>query len=143
MPSTRGSSRVPDRHAAGLLDTSVVIDLEMLDPAVLPEQVGISAVTLAELAAGPAAAKSSDERARRQDRLQRTEAAFDPVPFGVEAARAYGRIVSAVLGNGRKPRSRVADLMIAAVAMAEDLPLVTRNAADFAGLEGLLVIVEV
>jgi predicted nucleic acid-binding protein len=134
---------VPDRYAAGLLDTSVVIDLENLDPAVLPEQVAICAVTLAELAAGPAAAKDTDERARRQDRLQRAEAAFDPLPFGVEAARAYGRLFAAVLARGRTPRGRVADLMIAAVAVAEGLPLVTRNPADFLGLEHLLTVVAV
>lgn len=134
---------MPDRYAAGLLDTSVVIDLENLDPAVLPEQVAICAVTLAELAAGPAAAKDTDERARRQDRLQRAEAAFDPLPFGVEAARAYGRLFAAVLARGRTPRGRVADLMIAAVAVAEGLPLVTRNPADFLGLEHLLTVVAV
>jgi len=75
-----------------LLDTSVVIDLDKIAADVLPEQVAVSAVTMAELAAGPAAASDVAERARRQDRLQRAEAAFDPLPFDVEAARAYGRI---------------------------------------------------
>lgn len=134
---------MPDRHAAGLLDTSVVIDLETLDAALLPEQVAVCAVTMAELAAGPAAAQNPDERARRQDRLQRAEAAFDPLPFGIEAARAYGRVFAAVRAQGRQPRSRVADLMIASVAIAEGLPLVTRNGADFTGLESLVTIVEV
>lgn len=134
---------MPDRHPAGLLDTSVVIDLESLDPADLPEQVAVCAVTMAELAAGPFATTDVNEGARRQDRLQRAEAAFDPLPFGIEAARAYGRVFAAVLASGRKPRSRIADLMIAAVAVAEDLPLFTRNAAGFVGLEQLLTIVEV
>lgn len=132
-----------ERLPAGLLDTSVIIDLEQLSPEQLPIQVAVTSVTLAELAAGPAATRDPAERAIRQDRLQRTEAAFDPLPFDLEAARAYGRIYSAVVARGRKPRSRIADLFIAAIALAEDLPLLTRNAGDFAGLERLVDIVEV
>jgi predicted nucleic acid-binding protein len=134
---------VADRASQGLLDTSVVIGLDVLSADVLPEQVAVSAVTLAELAAGPAAADEPAERARRQDRLQRAEAAFDPLPFDVEAARAYGRIYAAVRASGRTPRRRLADLMIAAVALANDLPVVTRNGADFAGLDGLVEVLEV
>lgn len=120
-----------------------MIDLERLAPEQLPEQVAVSAVTMAELAAGPASTDDADERARRQDRLQRAEAAFDPLPFGVEAARAYGRAYAAVVSRGLKPRRRSVDLLIASVALAEDLPLFTRNGFDFAGLEGLIQIVEV
>ena len=98
---------------------------------------------MAELAAGPAAAKTTHERARRQDRLQRAEAAFDPLPFEIEAARAYGRIYAAVLASGRSPRRRLADLLIASVALANDLPLVTRNVVDFAGLDDVLSVVEI
>lgn len=134
---------MPDRPAVGLLDTSVVIDLQRLEPRQLPEQVAVSAVTMAELAAGPSATTDVDERARRQDRLQRAEAAFDPLPFGVEAARAYGRVFAAVLRTGRKPRGRFADLLIAATALAEGLPLLTRNPADFLGLETLIDVIEV
>ena len=132
-----------DRAPRGLLDTSVVIDLDALAADVLPEQVAVSAVTLAELAAGPAATNDLAERARRQDQLQRAEAAFDPLPFDVEAARAYGRIYAAVRAHGRAPRRRLADLMIAAVALANDLPVVTRNGADFVGLGRLAEILEV
>ena len=132
-----------ERLPRGLLDTSVVIDLDLLTTDLLPLEVAISAVTMAELAAGPFAAASVDERARRQDRLQRAEAAFDPLPFGVDAARAYGRIFAAVRGAGRQPRRRAADLLIVATALAGSLPLITRNGDDFAGLEALLQIVEV
>lgn len=132
-----------DRIVRALLDTSVVIDLDVLDPRQLPVEVAISAVTLAELSVGPSATADSAERAKRQDRLQRVEAAFDPLSFGVEAARAYGRIHAAVLAEGRKPRGRFADLLIAATALAERLPLVTRNADDLRGLHELLTIVEV
>ncbi len=126
------------------MDTSVVIDLEKLDPAVLPVEIAVSAITMAELAAGPHAADDPDERARRQDRLQRAEAAFDPLPFDDEAARAYGRVYAAVIGTGRKARGpRAVDLLIAAAACALALPLYTRNPSDFRGLESLVEVIEV
>jgi hypothetical protein len=134
---------VPDRLERALLDTSVVIDLDRLAADVLPRQMAVSAVTMAELAAGPAATSDEAERARRQDRLQRAEATFDPLPLDNEAARAYGRIYAAVRAHGRIPRRRFAALLIAAVALANSLPIVTRNPADFAGLEDLIDIVEV
>lgn len=134
---------MPERLARALLDTSVVIDLDHIRAEALPIQVAVSVVTMAELAAGPAAASDDAERARRQDRLQRAEAAFDPLPVDTEAARAYGRVYAAVRAHGRNPRRRFADLLIAAVALANALPLVTRNAADFAGLDDLIDIVEI
>lgn len=127
----------------GLLDTSAVIDLDRLDPATLPEELAIGAVTLAELAAGPHAAREAGERARRQDRLQRVEATFDPLPFGANEARAYGRIHAAVLESGRQPRRRFADLLIAAIALANELPLVTANPGDFQGLDSLITVIPV
>lgn len=130
------------RHQRGLLDTSVVIDLERIPSSSLPAEVAISVITLAELAAGPHATSDHEERGRRQDRLQRVEAAFDPLPFGPDAARAYGRVFSAVFTAGRKPRDGWAvDLLIAASACAEGLPLYTRNPADFASLDGLVEVV--
>jgi len=136
---------VPEvRPARGLLDTSVVVDLDDIDPARLPVQVAISSLTLAELTAGPHATPDPHERARRQDRLQRAEAAFDALPFDAAAARAYGRVYAAVASAGRKPRgARAVDLLIAATACAEDLPLYTRNGADFAALDGVVEVVEV
>lgn len=102
-------------------------------------EVAVSAVTMAELAAGPHAAQTQEERARRQDRLQRAEAAFDPLPFDAEAARAYGRVYAAVAASGRKARgARAVDLLIAATAVAAKIPLYTRNAGDFRALDGLL-----
>jgi len=129
-------------HDQGLLDTSVVIDLENIDPASLPVELAVSAVTLAELAAGPHATDDLEERARRQDRLQRVEATFDSLPFDDAAARAYGRTYAAVVAAGRKARgARVVDLFIAAIALANDLPLYTSNAEDFAQLEDLIEVV--
>jgi predicted nucleic acid-binding protein len=83
------------------------------------------------------------ERARRMDVLQRAENEFDPIPFDAEAARIYGRVCAAVISSGRKPRRRVADLMIAAIAIATDLPLFTTNPDDFKGLDDLLTVVPV
>jgi predicted nucleic acid-binding protein len=132
------------RPPRGLLDTSVVIDLDQLAAAQLPVEVAVSAITMAELAAGPHATDDPDERARRQDRLQRAEAAFDPLPFDNEAARAYGRVYAAVTGAGRKARGlRAVDLLIAATACAAGLPLYTRNGADFEAIEGLIDVVVV
>lgn len=142
-PSTRARNPVPERLPAGLLDTSVVIDLDLIAADDLPLAVAVSSITMAELAAGPGAAQDLAERARRQDRLQRAEAAFEAIPFGSEAARAYGRVHLAVMAAGRQPRRRFADLLIAAVAVAEGLPLITRNADDFSCLDELLVVVSV
>jgi len=132
------------RRAQGLLDTSVIIDLERLDPSLLPIESAVSAITMAELAAGPHATHDADERARRQDRLQRAEAVFDPLPFDAEASRAYGRVCAAVIAAGRKARgARAVDLLIAAVACSRGLPLYTRNPDDFQALEGLVEIIPV
>lgn len=117
----------------------MVIDLDELDASQLPIEVAVSAITMAELSAGPYATTDADVRGRRQDRLQRAEAAFDPLPFDSDAARAYGRIFAAVVAAGRKARgARAVDLLIAATALAAELPLYTRNGADFVGLDGLV-----
>lgn len=132
------------RHPRGLADTGVVIDLEKIELGELPVEVAISAVTLAELAAGPHVDTDPQERARRQDRLQRVEATFDVFPFDAAAARAYGRVYATVLAAGRKARGRRAlDLLIAATALAAELPLYTRNPDDFDGLDGLVEVVAV
>jgi predicted nucleic acid-binding protein len=121
-----------------------VIALENIDTGQLPSELAISALTMAELAAGPHATGYAGERARRQDRLQRAEAAFDPLPFDGDSARAHGRIYAAVIATGRKARgARAVDLLIAATALAANLPLYTRNVDDFRGIEHLLSIVGV
>ena len=125
-----------------MVDTSVLID----PPAetALPEEASVAAITLAELAAGVHAARNPNERAARQDRLQRVEATLEALPFDVDAARAYGRVFAAITGAGRKARGkRAIDLLIAATALSVGLPLYTRNLDDFSGLEGVVDIVEV
>ena len=143
-PSTKTPRHVPERHSRGLIDTSVIIEIEQIAEEALPLEVAVAAITLAELAAGPHATADSAERARRQERLQRAEATFEPIPFDAAAARAYGRVYAAVVSVGRKARGRRAiDLLIAATAVATNLPIYTRNPSDFAGLESLLEVVAV
>lgn len=132
------------RRARGVIDTSVVIDLEHLEPAALPVRLAVSAVTMAELAVGPLTARDELERARRLDRLQRAEVALEPLPFDTAAARAYALVYAAVMSQGRKPRGpRALDLLIAATACAHGLPLYTRNPDDLRGLEDLVEVVAV
>ncbi|SEK36254.1 type II toxin-antitoxin system VapC family toxin [Streptacidiphilus jiangxiensis] len=143
---------MPVEYEQGLLDTNIMILRRSVDPAELPAEMAITAITLAELSAGPHEVRRNEEqtdydeheeRARRLDVLQRAENEFDPIPFDTEAARVYGRICAAVISAGRKPRRRVADLMIAAIAVAESLPLFTTNPDDFKGLDNLLTVVPV
>jgi hypothetical protein len=131
---------VPEAASArGLIDTSVVIDLDHVISDELPAEIAIAAVTLAELAAGPHATADPTERARRQQRLQLAEATFDAIPFDATAARAYGRVYAEILATGRKTRGRRAvDLLIAATAVGAGLPLYTRNPTDFDGLSAIL-----
>ena len=127
----------------GVLDTSVVIDHDLIDPAMLPDESAITAITLAELAAGPHATENRDERARRQDRLQWAAASWDPLPFDAESARMYGRVFAAARAARQSSRARLADLLIASTAAANGLPLYTRNPADFRPLKRVLKIVKI
>lgn len=127
--------------AAGILDTSTLILLGRLtDHDSLPEEPLITAVTLAELSVGPLVARGARPRAARQAHLQQAEADFDPLPFDAAAARAFGQVAASLLRAGRKPAARAYDAMIAAIALANDLPVHTCNPADFAAIDGLTVV---
>lgn len=139
---------MPADPTRGLLDTNIVILRHAIDPDELPGEMAISAITLAELSAGVHLVSGDnkeaiEERARRADVLQRAENEFDPLPFETESARAFGRISAAVQARGRTPRRRIADLMIASIAVATELPLYTTNPADFDGLDSIVRIVPV
>ena len=126
---------------AGLLDTDTLILLPRLrDAAALPEQPLISTITLAELSVGPLVATNESERAARLAHLQQAEADFDPLPFDADAARAFGQVAASLRRSGRKVSARAYDAMIAAVALANGLPLYTCNPDDFARIDGLVVI---
>lgn len=133
-----------DRPERGVLDTSAVIDLPAIDETRLPLTATITAITLAELSQGPHLAASVAERAVRMERLQVVEAVYrNPLPFDAVAARRYGSLVALVLASGRSVRPRRIDLMIAATAATHDLPLYTRNVADFDGIQAAVTIVGV
>jgi predicted nucleic acid-binding protein len=134
---------VSTRYLRGLADTNILIYLERLSAEQLPAELLTSAVTLAELSAGVHQTEDVAERGRRIARVQRVEATFSPLPFDDEAARQYGVIAAGVIAAGRKPRRREADLMIASVAAANQLPLFTTNPDDFRGLDGIVTIVSV
>jgi len=134
-------SDVGSRAARGVLDTSTVIRLSQIsDPTLLPAEPLISAVTLAELSAGPLVADDERERSARQAHLQQAEADFDPLPFDAAAARAFGQVAASLRRAGRKPAARAYDAMIAAIALANDLPVYTCNPDDFSGIDGLEVV---
>ena len=129
------------RAPRGVLDTSTVIRLsEISDPMLLPAEPLITAVTLAELSVGPLVAGDERERSARQAHLQQAEADFDPLPFDAAAARAFGRVAASLRRAGRKPAARAYDAMIAAIALASDLPVYTCNPDDFTGIDGLEVV---
>lgn len=123
----------------GLLDTSVVVMLAELEVEQLPQEPLISAITLAELSVGPLVASDDVERSRRTAVLQQVEADFDPLPFDDACARAFGRIAAGLRASGRKGKARAYDALIAATAVAYDLPLFTANPADVELVEGLEV----
>ncbi|MEX2541590.1 MAG: type II toxin-antitoxin system VapC family toxin [Trueperaceae bacterium] len=128
-----------ERYDYGVLDTSVVIDLPEIQEERLPLKATITAVTLAELSQGPHLARDDRERAVRLERLQLAENAYlAPLPFDAGAARKYGSLVALTVAAGRKGRARRLDLMIAAIASIHGLPLFTRNADDFVGLQDMV-----
>jgi hypothetical protein len=132
-----------DRHPAGVLDTCTYIDLDVLDPEDLPAVPEITAITMAELQQGVATAKDAAARAARMEKLGAAVADFDPLPFNGDAAARYGTLVALAIASGRDPRPRRMDLMIAAIASVQGLPLFTRNADDFKGLDSSLTVVAV
>jgi predicted nucleic acid-binding protein len=126
-----------------LLDTCVVIDLERLDLSSLATAVpAISTVTIAELAYG---LDSSDpvERFKRSERYHGALEQFQALSFDLMAAKIYGTMASLLRVAGSDPRPRRMDLQIAATASAHQIPLVTRNAKDFLGLERVLRVISV
>jgi hypothetical protein len=128
------------RAEFGLLDTSVVIDYAGIDDTLLPEYRAISAVTLAELHAGPNAARQDPlEQARRQQVLNWAQRVFrNPLPFDEISAQTFGSVHLLVQESGRKPRKYLADMMIASVSIRHGLPLYTRNPRDFEPLASML-----
>lgn len=132
-----------ERHESGVLDTCAYLDLDLLDPAVLPAIPEITAITMAELHQGLAMAKTAAVRAARTEKLGAAIVDFAPLPFDGDAAARYGTLVALTLEANRDPRPRRMDLMIAAIASSRDLPLYTRNENDFRGLDDMVEIIAI
>jgi predicted nucleic acid-binding protein len=128
-------------HDTAVVDTNVIAALKLYDPSELPDTMLIAAVTLGELSYGPHATDDPVKRAGRVALLQYVEATFDSLPYDQDAARLYGQICAAVRATGREPRKRSSDLMIAATAASNRLPLYTANPDDFKGAEGFTEVV--
>jgi predicted nucleic acid-binding protein len=128
-------------HDAAVVDTNVIAALKMYDPAELPGMMLVTAVTLGELSFGPHATDDPVKRAARIAVLQHVEATFDPLPYDPGAARLFGQICASVRASGREPRKRASDLMIAATAASNELPLYTANPDDFKGAEALVEVI--
>lgn len=129
------------RHAHGLLDTSVVVDLpHLIGTDALPLESEICAITLAELSVGPLIAKTPAEQSARQSLLQIVESTFDPLAFDANTARIFGRVAAQLRNSGRKTKAKAFDALIASVAIQHELPLFTQNESDFEWIEGLEVI---
>jgi toxin FitB len=138
-----GTEVAPGRRASGVLDTCAWIDIDLLDPAVLPVEPELTAVTMAELHQSVASTQDPVARAARTERLGLAIVSFAPLPFDGDAAARFGSLVALTIAAGRSPKPRRLALMIAAIASSRGLPLYTRNRADFVGLESLVDVVEV
>lgn len=130
-------------HDAAVVDTNIIAALKLYDPSELPDTMLITAITLGELSFGPHATDDPVKRAGRVAVLQHVEATFDPLPYDQGAARLYGQICAAVRASGREPRRRASDLMIAATAASNQLPLYTANPDDFKGSEGYVELIPI
>jgi predicted nucleic acid-binding protein len=130
-------------HQIAVVDTSIIAAIRLYEPSELPDTMLITSVTLGELSYGPHATEDPAKRVGRVAVLQHVEATFDPLPYDQGSARLYGQICAAVRAAGRQPRRRTSDLMIAATAASNDLPLYTANPDDFKGAEGLVRVVAV
>jgi predicted nucleic acid-binding protein len=130
-------------HDAAVVDTNVIAALRLYDRSEFPDTILITAITLGELSYGPHATDDPVKRAGRVGVLQHVEATFDPLPYDQAAARLFGQIAAAVRAAGREPRKRASDLMIAATAASNQLPLYTANPDDFKGAETFVEVVGV
>jgi predicted nucleic acid-binding protein len=127
--------------ALGILDTSTLILLGRITATdALPTEPLITSITLAELSVGPLVASTGVERAARQAHLQQAEADFDPLPFDAAAARSFGQVAASLRRAGRKTTARAYDAMIAAICLANGLPIHTCNPDDFVGIAGLKLV---
>ncbi|MHB1848451.1 MAG: PIN domain-containing protein [Acidimicrobiales bacterium] len=122
-----------------LLDTSFFVATESGRPLGKMERVTeteVSVVTLAELTVGVLTA-DDDDRPARVATLSAVESAWDPLPIDAEVARQFARIVVDLRARGR--RVPILDALVAATAIVEQIPVVTKD-HDYEAIPGLEVI---
>ena len=111
-----------------ILDTSVLVASDA-DLSGLACQ--ISSVSYAELHFGVHAAPDDSARLLRQHRLTLIQSVYGHgIAFTDDTAHHYGLLCGRLRAQGRSPRGRAMDVMIAATALALGVPLVTRNTND-------------
>lgn len=121
-----------------ILDTSVLIRDELVE---VDGQLGVSAVSIAELQFGVLVTKNPEHRAMRLARLTAILQTFDPLPVNTRIAASYGHLAALTHQSGKKSQARNLDLMIAATAHAHGARLVTANPTDVKHLKSVLEIV--
>jgi predicted nucleic acid-binding protein len=125
-----------------ILDTSVLLAGAEARPDLTGIEGRVSSVSYGELNFGVSVAKTAEGGASRLARMQRIIAVYGSgVPFDDLVAASYGYLFGVSLRAGRRSRTRVADLMIAATAHHLGVPLITRNTADFAAVSSHVEIV--
>jgi predicted nucleic acid-binding protein len=122
-----------------VLDTSLLVAEALSHPGY---EVAVASLSWAEIGYGVRKTTDPVERARREARVSRLRAVLGAgLPFDDAAADAYETVCGLVLPSGREVRGRAIDLMIAATAAAHGAAVITRNPADFDGLDGLVRVV--
>lgn len=123
----------------GLGDTTLFIAVETgrpLDVKALPDEIGVSVITIGELRAGVLAATDVETRDRRLATL--TQAlAMEPLPIDAQVADRWAKLRILLRDSGK--RMPVNDSWIAATAMSLGIPVVTQD-GDYVEISGLDVI---
>jgi tRNA(fMet)-specific endonuclease VapC len=128
---------------AVLIDTDLLVELERGVGADAVERVlgeedrAISVITVSELLHG-VHRSSGARRARRSAFVEHLLAGMQPIPITEPVARVHAEIWAQLARRGRVIGAH--DLWIAATALAHDLAVATRNAADFERVPGLRVL---
>ena len=125
--------------ARAILDTSVFVAVEQSRQLArpLPDDVGVSVVTLAELELGVLMARDAETRATRLSTFTRVREQTAGLPADERVASAYARLAASELQAGRKPR--VHDTWIAATALVHRAQVWTQD-RDFTTFSGVDIV---
>jgi predicted nucleic acid-binding protein len=122
----------------GVADTTVFVAPESGRPLAqaLPEELGVSVITIGELRAGVLAANDLETRDRRLSTLTQAQA-LEPIPINEQVADSWATLRLLLRASGQ--RMPVNDSWIAATAMALGVPVVTQD-SDYVEIRGLTVV---